>query len=107
MDSNLLKTKSLEQLVSDVEHGKHLKRALSAVDLTLLGIGAIIGDGHLRVDRDGRGESGGSRHHGLYMLAGLACGFAALCYAEFASMIPIAGSAYTYSMPRWARSSRG
>jgi len=45
MDSNLLKTKSLEQLVADVEHGKHLKRALSAVDLTLLGIGAIIGTG--------------------------------------------------------------
>ena len=46
MDSNLLKTKSLEQLVSDVEHGgKSLKRTLTAFDLTLLGIGAIIGTG--------------------------------------------------------------
>ena len=45
MDSNLLKTKSIEQLVSDVEHGRHLKRSLTAVNLTLLGIGAIIGTG--------------------------------------------------------------
>jgi APA family basic amino acid/polyamine antiporter len=97
MDSNLLKTKSLEQLVSDVEHGKHLKRALSAVDLTLLGIGAIIGTGIFVLTGTAAANQAGPAISASYMLAGLACGFAALCYAEFASMIPIAGSAYTYS----------
>jgi APA family basic amino acid/polyamine antiporter len=97
MDSNLLKTKSLEQLVSDVEHGRHLKRALSAVDLTLLGIGAIIGTGIFVLTGTAAANQAGPAISASYMLAGLACGFAALCYAEFASMIPIAGSAYTYS----------
>jgi basic amino acid/polyamine antiporter, APA family len=97
MDSNLLKTKSLEQLVSDVEHGKHLKRALSSVDLTLLGIGAIIGTGIFVLTGTAAANQAGPAITASYMLAGLACGFAALCYAEFASMIPIAGSAYTYS----------
>lgn len=97
MDSNLLKTKSIEQLVSDVEHGRHLKRALSAVDLTLLGIGAIIGTGIFVLTGTAAANQAGPAITASYMLAGLACGFAALCYAEFASMIPIAGSAYTYS----------
>jgi APA family basic amino acid/polyamine antiporter len=97
MDSNLLKTKSLEQLVSDVEHGRHLKRALSSVDLTLLGIGAIIGTGIFVLTGTAAANQAGPAITASYMLAGLACGFAALCYAEFASMIPIAGSAYTYS----------
>ena len=97
MDSNLLKTKSIEQLVSDVEHGKHLKRALSALDLTLLGIGAIIGTGIFVLTGTAAANQAGPAITASYMLAGLACGFAALCYAEFASMIPIAGSAYTYS----------
>ena len=97
MDSNLLKTKSIEQLVSDVEHGRHLKRALSAVDLTLLGIGAIIGTGIFVLTGTAAANQAGPAITMSYMLAGLACGFAALCYAEFASMIPIAGSAYTYS----------
>ena len=66
MDSNLLKTKSIEQLVGDVEHGgKALKRSLSAWDLTLLGIGAIIGTGHLRADRHGRGQPGGPGDHAV------------------------------------------
>lgn len=97
MDSNLLKTKSIEQLVGDVERGKHLKRALSAVDLTLLGIGAIIGTGIFVLTGTAAANQAGPAITMSYMLAGLACGFAALCYAEFASMIPIAGSAYTYS----------
>jgi APA family basic amino acid/polyamine antiporter len=97
MDSNLLKTKSIEQLVSDVEHGRHLKRALTAVDLTLLGIGAIIGTGIFVLTGTAAANQAGPAITASYMLAGLACGFAALCYAEFASMIPIAGSAYTYS----------
>jgi APA family basic amino acid/polyamine antiporter len=98
MDSNLLKTKSIEQLVGDAEHGgKALKRTLSALDLTLLGIGAIIGTGIFVLTGTAAANQAGPAIVVSYMLAGLACGFAALCYAEFAAMIPIAGSAYTYS----------
>jgi basic amino acid/polyamine antiporter, APA family len=98
MDSNLLKTKSIEQLVSDVEHGgKHLKRSLTALDLTLLGIGAIIGTGIFVLTGTAAANQAGPAIMFSYLAAGLACGFAALCYAEFASMVPIAGSAYTYA----------
>jgi len=98
MDSNLLKTKSIEQLVSDVEHGgKHLKRSLTAWDLTLLGIGAIIGTGIFVLTGTAAANQAGPAIMLAYLAAGVACGFAALCYAEFASMVPIAGSAYTYA----------
>src|SRR5690349_10588016 len=98
MDSNLLRTKSIEQLVGDVEHGtKALKRTLSALDLTLLGIGAIIGTGIFVLTGTAAANQAGPAIVVSYCLAGLACGFAALCYAEFAAMIPISGSAYTYA----------
>jgi APA family basic amino acid/polyamine antiporter len=98
MDSNVFKTKSIEQLVGDVEHGsKALKRSLSAFDLTMLGIGAIIGTGIFVLTGTAAANQAGPGIMMSYVLAGLACGFAALCYAEFASMIPIAGSAYTYA----------
>ena len=97
MDSNLLKTKSLEALVDDIEKGKHLKRTLTAFDLTLLGIGAIIGTGIFVLTGTAAANQAGPAITMSYVLAGLACGFAALCYAEFASMIPIAGSAYAYA----------
>lgn len=98
MAANLFKTKSLEQLTSDVEHGgKGLRRTLSALDLTLLGIGAIIGTGIFVLTGTAAANQAGPAIALSYVLAGLACGFAALCYAEFASMIPIAGSAYTYA----------
>jgi APA family basic amino acid/polyamine antiporter len=97
LDSNLLKTKSIEALVDDVEKGKHLKRTLTAFDLTLLGIGAIIGTGIFVLTGTAAANQAGPAITMSYVLAGLACGFAALCYAEFASMIPIAGSAYAYA----------
>ncbi len=98
MDSNLFKTKSIEQLVGDVEHGgKALRRSLSALDLTLLGIGAIIGTGIFVLTGTAAANQAGPAITMSYLAAGLACAFAALCYAEFASMIPIAGSAYTYA----------
>ena len=98
MDSNLFKTKSIEQLVGDVEHGgKALRRSLTAWDLTLLGIGAIIGTGIFVLTGTAAANQAGPAITLSYMAAGLACAFAALCYAEFASMIPIAGSAYTYA----------
>src|SRR6476646_8063364 len=98
MDSNLFRTKSIEQLVGDVEHGgKSLRRSLTALDLTLLGIGAIIGTGIFVLTGTAAANQAGPAITMSYLAAGLACAFAALCYAEFASMIPIAGSAYTYS----------
>ena len=98
MDSNLLKTKSIEQLVGDAEHGgKALQRTLTAMDLTLLGIGAIIGTGIFVLTGTAAANQAGPAIVLSYVAAGLACGFAALCYAEFAAMIPIAGSAYTYA----------
>ena len=98
MDSNLLKTKSIEQLVGDVERGgKALRRSLTAMDLTLLGIGAIIGTGIFVLTGTAAANQAGPAIVVSYMVAGLACAFAALCYAEFAAMIPIAGSAYTYA----------
>jgi len=98
MDSYLLRTKSIEQLVGDAEHGgKALKRTLTALDLTLLGIGAIIGTGIFVLTGTAAANQAGPGIVLSYVIAGLACGFAALCYAEFASMIPISGSAYTYA----------
>ncbi len=98
MDSNLFKTKSIEQLVGDVERGgKALRRSLSALDLTLLGVGAIIGTGIFVLTGTAAANQAGPAITLSYLAAGLACAFAALCYAEFASMIPIAGSAYTYA----------
>jgi APA family basic amino acid/polyamine antiporter len=98
MDSNLFKTKSIEQLVGDVEHGgRALRRSLTAFDLTLLGIGAIIGTGIFVLTGTAAANQAGPAITMSYLAAGLACAFAALCYAEFASMIPIAGSAYTYA----------
>src|SRR5512145_262290 len=98
MDSNLLKTKSIEQLVGDVERGgKALKRSLTAWDLTLLGIGAIIGTGIFVLTGTAAANQSGPAIVVSYAAAGLACAFAALCYAEFSAMIPIAGSAYTYA----------
>ncbi len=98
MDSNLLATKSIEKLVGDVEHGaKALKRSLTALDLTLLGIGAIIGTGIFVLTGTAAANQAGPAIVISYVAAGLACAFAGLCYAEFAAMIPIAGSAYTYA----------
>jgi APA family basic amino acid/polyamine antiporter len=73
-----------------------LRRTLSAANLTLLGIGAIIGAGIFVLTGNAAAQYAGPAVVLSMILAGLACGFAGLCYAEFASMIPVAGSAYTY-----------
>ena len=73
-----------------------LRRTLSATNLTLLGIGAIIGAGIFVLTGNAAAEYAGPGVVLSMVVAGLACGFAGLCYAEFASMIPVAGSAYTY-----------
>jgi APA family basic amino acid/polyamine antiporter len=79
------------------EEGEHgLNRTLTAANLTLLGIGAIIGAGIFVLTGNAAATYAGPAVVLSMVAAGIACGFAGLCYAEFASMIPIAGSAYTY-----------
>jgi len=96
--ANLLATKPLDALMSEArETGEHtLKRALGPVNLVMLGIGAIIGAGIFVLTGAAAAQFAGPAIVLSYVLAGLASAFAGLCYAEFASLIPIAGSAYTY-----------
>jgi len=86
----------------DPGHGPGLKRTLTAFDLTLLGIGAIIGAGLFSSIKDmitgtAALEGAGPAVTVSYLLTAIACGFAALCYAEIAAMVPVSGSAYSYS----------
>jgi basic amino acid/polyamine antiporter, APA family len=90
-------TKPLNQLLSESKETGGLKRTLSALNLTTLGIGAIIGAGIFVLSGQAAAQYAGPAIVLSFVVSGLACGFAGLCYAEFASMIPIAGSAYTYS----------
>jgi APA family basic amino acid/polyamine antiporter len=96
--SNLLKTKPLDMLMAEAaETGEHsLKRALGPINLMMLGIGAIIGAGIFVLTGAAAAQFAGPGIVLSYVLAGVGCAFAGLCYAEFASLIPIAGSAYTY-----------
>src|SRR5215211_455688 len=83
-----------QEAASEGEGG--LRQTLTATNLTLLGIGAIIGAGIFVLTGNAAAIYAGPGVVWSMVLAGVACGFAGLCYAEFASMIPIAGSAYTY-----------
>ncbi len=96
--ANLLKCKPLDMLMREAsETGEHsLKRALGPVNLITLGIGAIIGAGIFVLTGAASALYAGPGIVLSYILAGIACCFAGLCYAEFAALIPIAGSAYTY-----------
>lgn len=103
MTSRLFRTKSIERILADADHPQYrLKRTLSAWDLTALGIGAIIGTGIFvligtAIVGDAGRPGAGPGIVLSFILSGLTCVLAALCYAEFAAMIPVAGSAYTYS----------
>jgi APA family basic amino acid/polyamine antiporter len=97
MASPLFATKSMDDLRADAEHGHGLKRSLGAMDLTLLGVGAIIGTGIFTLTGTAAANNAGPAVFLSFVFAGVASVFAALCYAEMASMIPIAGSAYTYA----------
>jgi APA family basic amino acid/polyamine antiporter len=96
--SNLWKRKSLAKLVAgDGDEGHALKKTLGPMNLVALGIGAIIGAGlFVRTAAAAANNAGPSVTLG-FIVAAVGCAFAGLCYAEFASMIPVAGSAYTYS----------
>ncbi|MFD2245910.1 amino acid permease [Pontibacter ruber] len=97
MAKNLFATKSVDKLINESESGEHtLKRTLGAGNLTMLGIGAIIGAGIFVLTGTAAANAAGPAIVFSFIIAGLGCLFAGLCYAEFASMIPVAGSAYTY-----------
>ncbi len=95
---NLFARKSIDELQSDAfAEGEHsLKRELGPLNLVSLGIGAIIGTGIFVLTGTAAAQHAGPAIVLAFVLAGLGCVFAGLCYAEFAAMIPIAGSAYTY-----------
>lgn len=103
MFRQLFRTKNLDAIMRESDAAKHhLKRALGAFDVVMLGIGAIIGAGIFATI--GTAAAGDLARPGAgpalilsFVVTGIACGFAALCYAEFAAMVPISGSAYTYS----------
>jgi APA family basic amino acid/polyamine antiporter len=97
--ANLFAKKPIDKLMAEAaEIGEHtLKRSLGPVNLVALGIGAIIGAGLFVRTAAAIADRAGPSVVLAFILAGVGCAFAGLCYAEFASMIPVAGSAYTYS----------
>src|SRR5213595_1316344 len=97
MASPLFRTKPLELLLQEMAGENRLRRVLGPVQLTALGVGAIIGTGIFILTGEAAHDRTGPALMLSFVVAGIACIFAALCYAEFASMVPVAGSAYTYA----------
>ncbi|TAH25513.1 MAG: amino acid permease [Cytophagales bacterium] len=96
--NNLFKTKPLSELLKESPEGSHkLKRTLGSMNLVTLGIGAIIGAGIFVLSGQAAAQYAGPGIVISFIISAIACAFAGLCYAEFSSMIPIAGSAYTYA----------
>jgi APA family basic amino acid/polyamine antiporter len=101
--NQLFRTKSIDRILAEPEEPGHkLNRVLGPIQLIALGIGAVVGAGIFAVI--GSAAAGGGHHDGAgpalvvsILITAIGCGFCALCYAEFASLVPIAGSAYTYS----------
>jgi APA family basic amino acid/polyamine antiporter len=93
----LFATKSLEILQAEVKGENRLRRVLGPISLTALGVGAIIGAGIFVMTGRVAAQDAGPAVVLSFVVAGVGCLFAALCYAEFASMAPVAGSAYTYA----------
>ncbi len=95
---SLLRTKSIEQtLAASEEESHHLKKRLTALDLTVFGIGVIIGAGIFTLTGRAARDYAGPSIALSFVVGAVVCGLAALCYAEFASTVPISGSAYTFS----------
>ncbi|MFI5460759.1 MAG: amino acid permease [Isosphaerales bacterium] len=97
MRKQLFATKPLEKLLAEVTGENRLKRVLGPVGLTSMGVGAIIGTGIFVLTGVAAAEKAGPAMSLSMVAAGMTCIFAALCYAEFAAMVPVAGSAYTYA----------
>ncbi len=102
MSNSLFRKKSLDKIVQDAKdgladgHGGGLNKVLNVKDLTFMGIAAIVGAGIFSTIGTASFD-GGPGISLLFVLTAVTCGFSALCYAEFASRVPIAGSAYTYA----------
>ncbi|MFN3478602.1 MAG: amino acid permease, partial [bacterium] len=94
---SLFRTKSVEDFLEDMEKGPQLKRALGALALISLGLGAIIGAGIFVITGHAAASYAGPAVAISFIISGIACALAGLAYAEFASMVPVAGSAYTYA----------
>ncbi|MFI6704771.1 amino acid permease [Streptomyces sp. NPDC050509] len=108
VQSGLFRTKNVEQSIRDTEEPEYaLKKTLSALDLTVFGVGVIIGTGIFVLTGVVAKQTAGPATALGFVVAGIVCGLAALCYAEFASTVPVAGSAYTFSyaslgeLPAW------
>ncbi len=104
----MFRTKTVEQSIQDTEEPEHaLKKSLSALDLTVFGVGVVIGTGIFVLTGKIAKEQAGPAVALSFVVAGVVCALAALCYAEFASTVPVAGSAYTFSyaslgeLPAW------
>ena len=98
MGGSLFRTKSVEQSIKDTdEPGHKLKRTLSAFDLTVFGVAVVIGAGIFTLTARAAATKAGPAVSISFVIAAVACGLAAMCYAEFASTVPVAGSAYTFS----------
>ncbi|MFJ6786843.1 amino acid permease [Streptomyces angustmyceticus] len=104
----MFRTKTVEQSILDTEEPEHsLKKSLSALDLTVFGVGVVIGTGIFVLTGKIAKEQAGPAVALSFVVAGVVCALAALCYAEFASTVPVAGSAYTFSyaslgeLPAW------
>jgi APA family basic amino acid/polyamine antiporter len=94
---SLFQTKTVEQLQTEAANEHGLRRSLTPLNLVSLGIGAIIGAGIFVLTGQAAAQYAGPAIAISFLISGLGCLFAGLCYAEFAAMIPIAGSAYTYA----------
>src|SRR6266516_3385286 len=97
MASHLFSTKPLKQLLEEMHGEQRLRRVLGPLQLTSLGVGAVIGTGIFILTGQAAHDKAGPALILSFVTSGVACIFAALCYAEFASMAPVAGSAYTYA----------
>src|SRR5512139_3113423 len=97
MANPLFERKPLSLLLEEMKGENRLRRILGPVQLTSLGVGAIIGTGIFVLTGQAAHDKAGPALILSFVVSGIACIFAALCYAEFASMVPVAGSAYTYA----------
>jgi APA family basic amino acid/polyamine antiporter len=98
MAMSVFRTKSVEQSIRDTEDPEHrLKKNLGALDLVVFGVGVTIGGGLFVLTGSAANQFAGPAISLSFVIAAIACGLAALCYAEFASTVPVAGSAYTFS----------
>ena len=95
---SLLRTKSVEQSIADTDEPEfRLKKSLSALDLTVFGVGVVIGAGIFTLTGRAAHDVAGPAIVLSFVVAAFACALAAICYAEFASTVPVSGSAYTFS----------